>query len=232
MADRWLNDFTSIMSSITETAFDVSILQSGHLAGQQLDPALMNSAYDALSEYLMDLYHTTQDMRRDFNSQLRIQRYQARLAEQRERARQARQQVQEATALVQEDPPVERQPRATKPKSKALKRSALEALMPDDCGICLEKTTRILTIDTCCGHSFCKTCYDAYRVSALTRERRADRVIKCPLCRKVNPKITEYRARKPPTRQAAATVEAAATIEATIEDSMDQVMNSLVAMEI
>lgn len=225
MSDRWLPEFTSIVSSITETAIDVSILQSGHLAGQQLDPALMNSAYDTLSEYLMDLYRTTQDMRRGFNSQLRIQRHQARLAEQRERARQVRQQAQQP-APVTVHPPVERQPRATKPKSKALKRSDLEALMSDDCGICLEKTTRILTIDTCCGHSFCKTCYDAYRVSALTRERRADRVVKCPLCRKVNPKITEFRARKPPTRRATA---AAA---ATIEDSMDQVMNSLVAMEI
>jgi len=87
--------------------------------------------------------------------------------------------------------------RIKKPVSKALKKSDLEAMMPDDCGICLEKNTRINTASTCCGHHFCVACYDSMVAHSISQNRR----ISCPMCRKVSPQITVFRARKTPVRK-------------------------------
>lgn len=196
-----------MVAAVTEASIDLEVLRQRfdysviHQSPTELTTETMNRAYDNMLDNLMELFHQTQEMRREYNTYVRIQRHQDRLASQRERRRNAMaaNDAMEilAEVAIQEAPA----PRMAKPKSKALKKSEVNVLVPDDCGICLEKSTRIQSVDTCCGHTFCKTCFDSYRASVLAKPTRTERVIKCPLCRKVNPKITEFRERKAPTKK-------------------------------
>ena len=204
----------NLLGHIAEDITRLGALESHNTRVHEVNVVDMNRAYDALLDSTMELFHDTQERRRAYNSAIRVARHQQRLAAQRERARQARARanpiellaqavelqevVNAAVQNVATVPLVATVPRVAKPKSKALKKSELNVLVPDDCGICLEKSTRIHSVDTCCGHTFCKTCFESYRTSVLAR---ADRVLKCPLCRKVNPKITEFRERKAPTKK-------------------------------
>ena len=93
-------------------------------------------------------------------------------------------------------------PRMKKPVFKTLKKADFGAIMPDNCGICLETKTRGETITTCCGHNYCKTCFEQLVESRKTRLSPADRVVHCPHCRKENPQVTAFKMRKPRTRNA------------------------------
>ena len=88
-----------------------------------------------------------------------------------------------------------------KPKTKAIKASQLEEVMPDVCGICLEEYTRANSVSTCCGHSFCSSCYTSAAEHCAANSQRKDRKMKCPMCRKESPKLTVFRARKAPVRR-------------------------------
>lgn len=203
----------NLLGHIAEDITRLGALESHNTRVHEVNVVDMNRAYDALLDSTLELFHDIQERRRAYNSAIRVARHQQRLAAQRERARQARARAnpnpiellaqavefQEFVNTAVQN--VATVPRVAKPKSKALKKSELNVLVPDDCGICLEKSTRIQSVDTCCGHTFCKTCFESYRASVLARPARADRVLKCPLCRKVNPKITEFRERKAPTKK-------------------------------
>jgi NAD-dependent SIR2 family protein deacetylase len=207
LLSRLTEDFVSL--EVMESHSEILAVPNARV--YEHDVTDMNRAYDALLDSTLELFHDTQERRRAYNAAIRIARHQQRLATQRERARQARAntnpiellaqaaELQEVVHVAVQNVPTI--PRVAKPKSKALKKSELNVLVPDDCGICLEKSTRIQSVDTCCGHTFCKTCFDSYRASVLAKPTRTERVIKCPLCRKVNPKMTEFRERKAPTKK-------------------------------
>jgi len=90
-------------------------------------------------------------------------------------------------------PPQVRQKRRPARKSIALKKTELDAVMPDSCSICMENYTRVNSVTTSCGHAFCKGCYDVHEQTGLSNRMLK---VRCPLCRTETPKITEYRARK------------------------------------
>jgi hypothetical protein len=82
--------------------------------------------------------------------------------------------------------------------TRALKASDVNTFVPDDCGICLEQYTKVNSVTTSCGHTFCKPCFDTHEFMCY----RSDvPVVKCPMCRTANPIITEYRPRKVRTRR-------------------------------
>lgn len=73
--------------------------------------------------------------------------------------------------------------------SRAIPKRELDVVIPEPCSICYEPYTKVNSVSTCCGHSFCKDCF-------VTHENTIrDQPISCPLCRKLKPTITEYRAR-------------------------------------
>jgi len=78
-----------------------------------------------------------------------------------------------------------------KRKSKALPKAEIDKEMADPCGICFEPYTRAESVSTCCNHQFCKTCYGLHEKSV-----PMGKLVSCPMCRKMNPVVTEYRARK------------------------------------
>ena len=84
--------------------------------------------------------------------------------------------------------PVVRPRRRRARKSKALSITEIEEVIEDPCCICFETYTRGQSITTCCNHTFCKDCYDSHEKSTPKS--------KCPMCRKENPVVTEYRTRK------------------------------------
>jgi len=179
-----------------------------HRRTPNIAPELMNIAYDSVLETIMDLYHDIQEDRRELNSRIRRQRHQARLEAQRERSMAQRvalqQAVTEAAAVLLREPQVARNRTVrglTKPKTIALKKSELEAQMPDSCGICMEVNTRANSMVTECGHGFCKTCFEQYIESIRAKPTSSERELRCPMCRKVGPKCTEFRSRKTPVRK-------------------------------
>ena len=113
-------------------------------------------------------------------------------------------------------PPPRRVPAAARvaaPKTKAIKQSEMDAVMPDVCGICIDEYTRANSVLTCCGHSFCMSCYTNAAQHAATNPDRTKRKMKCPMCRKESPKLTIYRARKAPVRRVLAVAVAGAAPE-------------------
>ena len=77
--------------------------------------------------------------------------------------------------------------------TRALKASDVNAFVPDNCGICLEQYTKVNSVTTSCGHTFCKPCFDTHESMCYINDAP---VVKCPMCRSANPIITEYRPRK------------------------------------
>ena len=203
----------NLLSNITEDIMSLEVMEShseilahSDVTVYEVDITDMNRAYDALLESTMELFHDTQERRRAYNSAVRAARHLNRLAEQRARSQQARAVAQNTVDLTVRAPapvlPVNRMfpvTGLTKLKSKALKKSELDAQMPDSCGICLEVNTRSNSIETDCGHGFCKTCFDQY-IDSIRTKPRTERHLNCPMCRKFGPKCTEFRPRKPPVR--------------------------------
>ena len=75
-----------------------------------------------------------------------------------------------------------------------LAKAVLCAPCSDKCAICLETHTKGDSITTDCGHEFGKECWQAW-------SRQTHGHPSCGICRKKNPKVTMYRARR--TRQVA-----------------------------
>ena len=82
--------------------------------------------------------------------------------------------------------------RRNRRKSKALPKAEIDKDMEDPCSICFEPYTRADSVSTCCNHKFCKTCYGSHEKSVAR-----GKLVTCPMCRKENPVVTEYRIRKP-----------------------------------
>ena len=204
MTDYDLNLGFEVQDAVANHTYELCDALTGmevHHMNPDVRPEIMNLAYDHVLETIMDLYHDIQDGRREYNAAIRLRRHQERLAAQRARSQQAR--VVPAPAPAPRVQPVNRMfPVAglTKLKCKALKKTELDAQMPDSCGICLEVNTRANSIVTDCGHGFCKTCFDQYIESIRLRPRQ-ERQLSCPMCRKFGPKCTEFRGRKPPVRK-------------------------------
>jgi hypothetical protein len=94
-------------------------------------------------------------------------------------------------------------------KTKAISMRELASQMPEPCSICYEGYTKANSVTTCCGHSFCKGCYSSHEAA------HPDRAVDCPLCRKTNPHITEFRSRnKPKPRNTVEPAIAATTLAA------------------
>lgn len=93
------------------------------------------------------------------------------------------------TLPLQQQPQPWRRARVT----RALKASDVNALLPDDCSICLEKYTKVNSVNISCGHTFCKPCFNAHEKVCY---EKTIPIVQCPMCRNVNPIITEYRPRK------------------------------------
>jgi hypothetical protein len=75
-----------------------------------------------------------------------------------------------------------------------LAKAALCAPCSDICAICLETHTKGNSVTTDCGHEFGKECWQTW-------SRQTHGHPSCGICRKKNPKVTMYRARR--TRQVA-----------------------------
>jgi hypothetical protein len=76
------------------------------------------------------------------------------------------------------------------PEVRALTKADAVAWMVDACGICLDRCMKIDSVETCCGHQFCKACYAQYVAAVAGRQ-----TVSCPMCRKQTPALTEFRAR-------------------------------------
>lgn len=76
--------------------------------------------------------------------------------------------------------------------SRALTKREMDVVMPEPCGICYDTYTKLNSVSTCCGHSFCKDCFTSHENATRSQP------ITCPLCRKMKPIVTEYRGRKSP----------------------------------
>lgn len=190
-----------LLSHITEDIMSLEVMESHSEILEVSDATVsepevseMNRAYDALLESAMELFHDTQERRRAYNRAVRESRHLNRLAVQRARSRQTRD-----VAIIE---PAQSQHiiGLFKLKAKALKKSELDAQMPDSCGICLEVNTRVNSVVTDCGHGFCKACWDQFIESVRSKPLQEDRRMKCPMCRKPGPKCTEFRSRKTPVR--------------------------------
>ena len=73
--------------------------------------------------------------------------------------------------------------------TKIVKRSVVEAMMPDKCGICLDAHSRGDTITTDCGHDYCKPCFNLLA----SIKNAEDKDIMCPNCRNICDKIIDFR---------------------------------------
>ena len=201
---------------------DVHRLSQLYTAGLQARPEEMTAAIDATYDSMMTLLGATSDFRNHYVANIRIARYNERMenALAMNRVRHVRRQrealaIRNAALVVEvAEPPDEvgsdagsgagsgsgmNVPiRQRKPKSKVVKQTELDDVMPDVCGICLEQYTRANSVSTCCGHSFCSSCYTTAVEHASNKPQREERVMKCPMCRKVSPKLTVFRARKKP----------------------------------
>jgi hypothetical protein len=197
----------NILGRITEDIMALEVMEShseivfaSNATVSEINVREMNRAYDALIESTMELFHDTQERRRAYNRAVRESRHQQRLAAQRERSQQARAIVQNIVDLTVPAPAPSQVSGLTKLKTKALKKTELNAQMPDSCGICLEVNTRANSIETDCGHGFCKACFDEY-IDSIRSKPQAHRNLNCPMCRKFGPKCTEFRPRKTPTKK-------------------------------
>jgi hypothetical protein len=105
----------------------------------------------------------------------------------------------EQPAAQPEQPVVLPPLRHRKHKSRACSQAELAVQITDPCAICYEGYTKLNSVTTSCGHSFCKDCYTAHEN---TRNNQTAKAVVCPICRADNPQVTEYRARKTkqPTR--------------------------------
>jgi hypothetical protein len=171
---------------------------------------IINDGYAELIRNLNALTRITQD-----RFTLHVRNTERLAREARGRARRARLAtvvvVQPAPAIIEPEPevvlvPVQPARRVAhivqKPKRtvRALKHSDLTMTLPDDCSICMNKYTKSGSVETSCGHTFCKECYDAHEKTALAKPGN-NATVACPLCRCVNPSITEFRSRKTPVRR-------------------------------
>lgn len=186
-----------LLSIITQDIMDLEVMESHSevlvvrdAPVYEIDVTEMNRVYDALLESTMELFHDTQERRRAYNRAIRESRHLNRLAAQRERAQQARAVAQNTVAPARVQP-VDRiftVTGLTKLKTKALKQSELDAQMPDCCGICMEVNTRANSIETECGHGFCKACFDQY-IDSIRCKPRAERRLKLPDVPQIRPEM-------------------------------------------
>ena len=216
--ERMFHELSNVMGAVHNLAY----LRTAHAAGQTTDAA-MESFIDQARGDIMSLLQSTSEFRRNFNAHSRIERatHVRYVRNQRERAAAVAVApvpvapvavapiIYAAETLFENAPPPggrrRQRPLAPaplkKPKTKAIKACQLEEVMPDVCGICLEEYTRVNSVSTCCGHSFCSSCYTAAAEHCAANSQRKDRKMKCPMCRKESPKLTLFRARKAPVRR-------------------------------
>ena len=220
--ERMFHELSNVMGAVHNLAY----LRTTHAAGQTTDAA-MECFIDQARDDIMSLLQSTSEFRRAFNAQSRIERatHVRYVRNQRERAAAVPVApvavapvavapiIYAAETLFENAPPPggrrRQRPLAAaaapaplkKPKTKAIKVSQLEEVMPDVCGICLEEYTRANSVSTCCGHNFCVSCYTSAAKHCAANSQREDRKMKCPMCRKESPKLTIYRARKTPVRR-------------------------------
>ena len=86
---------------------------------------------------------------------------------------------------------------ATPIKEKTLAKAKINALMAEECGICLEKHIMKDSVTTSCGHHFGKDCFQRWSTTCLMSYRCA----RCPTCRTNNPQINGFRERKAPVQK-------------------------------
>jgi len=194
--DGLLNEIDVMMESIYHEEDRVEHRVSFN---DQLALVLVNNQFHELRQELSNIIEHTYRMQSAYNARIRAQY----LEDVRTRTQQR---VQLETRLQDPQQEPNRLPGLwclPKPKIKTIRHSEITALVHDDCGICLERKPQIECIRTSCGHDFCKTCYESLVTATLTNPIRKNRVIKCPMCRTENPKYTEFRERKVPTRRPA-----------------------------
>ena len=94
-----------------------------------------------------------------------------------------------------------------KSKVKVIKKSDLNGLLSDACGICLEQHKKVDTVTCNCQHTFGQECFGRWKRTCLSGFKDPS----CPTCRAKTTELTSYRQRAPPTKKpsAAAPVEAA-----------------------
>lgn len=142
--DRLENsDMLNILERLHTACYDLHYLIC---SSDAIEPRHVNRVFDLIQDTTMDFLHESQEIRREYNSRVRVERHRERLRLQRERSAATRVAPRPAAPVPREirvEPAEEtrRAPvaRMKKPISKALKKSDLERMMPDDCGICMER---------------------------------------------------------------------------------------------
>ena len=64
----------------------------------------------------------------------------------------------------------------------------------NECVICLEKPNFDNLFTTDCKHHFCKNCFKKWEITVM--KINDSRNVSCPYCRKINPRLNEYRVNK------------------------------------
>jgi hypothetical protein len=95
--------------------------------------------------------------------------------------------VQHAVQVVQQAAQVV-QVRPVKAKTRCFGAARLSLMIPDECGICMDKHQLRDALHTSCGHCFGRKCYEQML------HTNAD--APCPLCRHAKPLLTIYKERK------------------------------------
>ena len=154
---------------------------------------ILSEAFSQFNESILTLSRMVQEQASQHERDARI-----RAREERARMVYAQQVASTATAIpevivLDNELPIVRHRRRPARKSVAVKKMDLPKKMDDPCCICMDEYTRVNSVTTSCGHAFCKGCYDQHEETGLASPTRK---VCCPICRSINPKITEYRARK------------------------------------
>ena len=84
------------------------------------------------------------------------------------------------------------------PKSKVIPKAKLQQPTDDVCSVCFENHKMCDVIQTCCNHQIGKECYQMWvnQCNSLPVRNGKKTLITCPVCRRVNPKVFEFRQRK------------------------------------
>lgn len=79
-----------------------------------------------------------------------------------------------------------------KTRSKTVKVSETDSVLPDVCGICLNHHKKIDTLMCQCNHLFGKECFNGWKRICRKSKKNAS----CPTCRETVTLVTNFRARK------------------------------------
>lgn len=102
-----------------------------------------------------------------------------------------------ATANQRPRAPVNRISDTIRTKSKMIRKSELESMTEDTCGICLSHHVRVDSVECNCRHTFGQECLNHWKRTCLARNT----LTTCPTCRETIKTLTTFRQRASATKK-------------------------------